>query len=180
MKRYYDILGLPPNASPRKIREQYRKLAKTYHPDRLADPAQKAEYEDKLKEINEAYEALSDIVKRANLTPQERKLDFLYGRGQALFEQHKYSQAMVVFTEILAIDSAYRDARALLQETRRKHKRVAALYSKADAFFRQKKWAEASLAFEDVLKADSNYRDALKKLKKARREQLMSDFMKQY
>jgi len=180
MKRYYKILGLPPNASPRRIKEQYRKLAKTYHPDRLMDPAEKAHFEEKFKEINEAYEALAEIVKRANLSPKERKLDFLYEQGKSLFDQHKYAKAMVVFNEILALNSNYRDTLTWLQEARRRHKRLSGLYSEADLLFKKKEWARAATAFEAVLKDDPNYRDAAKKFKKARREQLMSDFMSQY
>ena len=180
MKNYYEILGLPPNASPRRIKEQYRKLAKIYHPDRLADPAKKNHFAEKFREISEAYEALADIVKRANLTPKERKLDFLYQQGRQFFNQNKFSKAMVVFNEILALDSGYRDTLTLLQESRRKHKRLATLYAKADSLYAQKKWAEAAAGFEVVLRDDPGYRDAAKKFKKARREQLMSDFMSQY
>jgi len=84
---------------------------------------------------------------------------------------------MVIFNEILAIDSTYRDTSTLLQETRRKHKLLAALYAKADSLYRKKRWPEAVAAFEAVLRDDPYYRDAAKKLKKARREQLMTDFM---
>ena len=178
-KNHYKVLGLPLNASPRRIKEQYRKLAKTYHPDRLTDPVEKARFAEKFKEINEAYEALSEVVKRAGLSPEERKLDFLYAQGKQLFERNKFSKAMVVFNEILAIDSTYRNTSTLLRETRRKHKLLAALYTKADSLYRQKRWLEAVTAFEAVLRDDPHYRDAAKKLKKARREQLMTDFMGQ-
>lgn len=178
--KHYQVLGLPPNASPRRIKEQYRKLAKTYHPDRLTDPVEKARLEEKFKEINEAYTALAEIVKRANLSPKERKLDFLYQQAIELFGQNKFSKAMVVFNEILAIDSTYQNALTLLQECRRKHKRLAALYARADALYRQQKWPEAAAGFEAVLKDDPHYKDAAKKLKRARREQLMTDFMSQY
>lgn len=178
-KNHYKVLGLPPNASPRRIKEQYRKLAKTYHPDKLTDPVEKARFEEKFKEINEAYEALAEVVKRANLSPKERKLDFLYEQGKELFERNKFSKAMVIFNEILAIDSTYRDTLTLLQETRRKHKLLAALYTKADSLYRQKRWSEAITTFEAVLRDDPYYRDVAKKLKKARREQLMTDFMGQ-
>lgn len=178
-KNHYKVLGLPPNASPRRIKEQYRKLAKTYHPDKLTDPIEKAHFEEKFKEINEAYEALVRVVKRASLSPKERKLDFLYEQGQQLFERNKFSKAMVIFNEILAIDSTYRNTSTLLQETRRKHKLLASLYSKAESLYQQRRWSEAIIAFEAVLRDDPYYRDAAKKLKKARREQLMTDFMRQ-
>ncbi len=180
MKNYYQTLGLLPNASPRKIKEQYRTLAKIYHPDRVNDPSTKLQYAEKFREINQAYEALSNVVKRATLNPKQRKLNFLYQHGQQLFEDKKWSQAMVVFNEILMTDSNYRDVPTRLQEARRKHKRIATQYAEAETLFKHKQWNEAVKVLEMVLKEDAGYRDAAQKYKKARREQLMSDFMKQY
>ena len=180
MKNYYQILGLSINASPRNIRDQYRKLAKIYHPDRVSDPVEKAHYAEKFKEINEAYEALSDVVRRGKLGPKERKLDFLYRQGKKLFDQKKWTQAMIVFNEVLAIDSSYRDALVCLQEARRKHKHLAAQYAEANALLRHKKWTEAIQVLELILLEDPHYRDAAKKFKQARRQQLMVDFMNQY
>lgn len=178
-KNYYKILGLPPNASPRRIKEQYRKLAKTYHPDKLTDPVEKARFEEKFKEINEAYEALAEVVKWANLSPKERKLAFLYEQGKQFFERNNFSKAIVIFNEILAIDSTYRNTSTLLRETRRKHKLLASLYTKADSLYQQKEWSEAITTFEAVLRYDPYYRDVAQKLRNARREQLITDFMSQ-
>lgn len=59
---YYAILGLEKNAEAKDIRQAYWRLAKAYHPDiHPGDP----EAEQKFKEINEAYEVLSDPQKRA-------------------------------------------------------------------------------------------------------------------
>ena len=61
---YYDILGVPKNATDEDIKKAYRKLAMKYHPDRnQGDEAKKAE--EKFKEAKEAYEMLSDSGKRA-------------------------------------------------------------------------------------------------------------------
>lgn len=54
---YYKTLGVPRNASSDEIKKAYRKLARTHHPDAGGD-------ESKFKEINEAYEVLSDEKKR--------------------------------------------------------------------------------------------------------------------
>jgi molecular chaperone DnaJ len=57
---YYDILGVPRNASTEDIKTAFRKLARQYHPDVSKEP----DAEERFKEINEAYGILSDPQKR--------------------------------------------------------------------------------------------------------------------
>lgn len=61
-KDYYEVLGVSRGASGDEIKKAYRQLAQKYHPDRNED---KEKAEEKFKEINEAYQVLSDKNKRA-------------------------------------------------------------------------------------------------------------------
>ncbi len=58
---YYELLGVARKASVKDIRAAYRKLARKYHPD--LNPGDKSA-EEKFKQIQEAYEVLSDTKKR--------------------------------------------------------------------------------------------------------------------
>ena len=58
---FYEVLGIPKNASTDDIKSAFRKLARQYHPDVSKEP----DAEEKFKEINEAYGVLSDPQKRA-------------------------------------------------------------------------------------------------------------------
>jgi DnaJ-domain-containing protein 1 len=55
LKRYYDILGLPVNATDREIKNAYRKLAFRYHPDRNPEPDARAKFD----RVKQAYEILN-------------------------------------------------------------------------------------------------------------------------
>lgn len=58
---YYEILGVPRTATAEEIKKAWRKLARKYHPD----VSKEADAAERMKEINEAYEVLSDPEKRA-------------------------------------------------------------------------------------------------------------------
>lgn len=73
---YYEVLGISKGAEAQEIKKAYRKLAMKYHPDR--NPGDE-EAEEKFKEINEAYEVLSDDTKRK--TYDQFGHDGLNGQG---------------------------------------------------------------------------------------------------
>lgn len=74
---YYEILGIPRDASPEDLKRAYRKLAMQFHPDRNKEPGA----EERFKEVSEAYAVLADAEKRA-----------VYDRlGHAGFDQ-RYTQ----------------------------------------------------------------------------------------
>jgi molecular chaperone DnaJ len=74
MKDYYQILGVSRDASPEEIKKAYYKLAHKFHPDKGGD-------EKKFKEINEAYQVLSDKEKRAQYDRFGRVFEGVPGGG---------------------------------------------------------------------------------------------------
>lgn len=87
MKNYYELLEVSEKASQEVIKKAYTTLVKKYHPDLQPDSEKKAA-EEKIKEINEAYEVLSDSVKRESY---DRKLQ----AEKIKVEQAKYSKTNV-------------------------------------------------------------------------------------
>ena len=83
-KNYYEILEVSQNASDEIIEKAYKTLAKKYHPD-MQNGKIKLEYEEKMKDINEAYSVLSDAYKRdqynqeiqSKIVPKEEYLKVL-------------------------------------------------------------------------------------------------------
>ena len=81
-KDYYKILGVNKNATEREVKAAYRKLARKYHPD--LNPGDK-KVEDKFKEINEAYEVLSNPEKR-------KKYDELGSNWEQILRAREYAR----------------------------------------------------------------------------------------
>jgi curved DNA-binding protein len=79
-KDYYQIIGVPKDASEKDIKQAYRRLARKFHPD--VNPNNKSAQE-KFKEINEAYDVLSDSEKR-------KKYDTL-GSNWQQYEQYQHA-----------------------------------------------------------------------------------------
>jgi molecular chaperone DnaJ len=91
---YYEVLGLPRDASSEDVKKAFRKLAFQYHPDRNHDNGAS----DKFKEINEAYEVLSDTDKRAAYDRYGHNgAENLFGRGFEGFDMGGFGDIFEAF-----------------------------------------------------------------------------------
>ena len=124
---YYVTLKISPEATTEEIKASFRRLARQYHPDLNPDDPQAAEY---FKAISEAYETLSDPVKRSrydrdrNLTtsnysiqnknpkPSEKvhSAQYYYRRGIAKSNQKQYEQAIKEYSKAITVDPKFLDA----------------------------------------------------------------------
>ena len=88
MKNPYEILGVSENASDEEIKKAYRKLAKQYHPDNYTDNPLKELADEKMKEINDAY----DTIQKMRATGGGQQGGF-YGNGtQANGQENGYTR----------------------------------------------------------------------------------------
>ncbi|MBC6421067.1 MAG: J domain-containing protein [Hormoscilla sp. SP5CHS1] len=107
-RNYYEILGVPRDASVEEIKKAYRKLARQYHPD--LNPGDK-EAEERFKDINEAYEVLSDPNRRSQYDRFSRFLQYQklrpkngrYGKGSSRLsaEEMEYFKQFSTFDGFL-------------------------------------------------------------------------------
>lgn len=96
-KDYYRILGVDKSANEKDIKKAFRRLAKEYHPDANPNPSAEA----KFKEINEAYETLSN--------PEKRKLYDQFGSDYATMGNAGAGGYKTQAQEVRFDDSAFQD-----------------------------------------------------------------------
>ena len=111
MKTLYELLEVSENASKEIIEKAYKVLAKKYHPDLQAE-GEKLEAEKKMKQINEAYEVLSDETKRKEYDlklTEERRQEEAKKQPQPSYNQNSYEQPYQTYTKPMS-EQEYREA----------------------------------------------------------------------
>jgi curved DNA-binding protein CbpA len=125
VEEYYKILELKPNASQEEIKQAYRNLVKTWHPDLFHnDPQMKQQAEAKIKIINHAYEELKSYSPpltsqkySTKVTNNSSKVstkltepEFFYQKGIRSFEKKLYNDAIYYFSKAIDLDRKYIEA----------------------------------------------------------------------
>ncbi|TVP63686.1 MAG: tetratricopeptide repeat protein [Nodularia sp. (in: Bacteria)] len=122
----YQTLGLTPGASQVQVKQAYRKLVKIWHPDRFSDPQKKQEAEEKIKEINVAYNQLKSeqlntesapstsptntSTNKVNISVQRWDAQSFYNCGVENASSGKYEEAIADFTKAIRLNPDYVEA----------------------------------------------------------------------
>ncbi len=120
----YEILGLKPGASQVELKRAYRKLVKIWHPDRFFDQNQKLEAEEKIKQINAAYNKLKSECLSEPATPENPSSrtnhpkisvnrwnsETFYNCGVENATSGRYDEAIADFTHAIRLNPRYIDA----------------------------------------------------------------------
>lgn len=106
LSKAYELLGVKPGVSMRELKAAHRDLAKVWHPDRFQhDPRLQEKAQEKLKEINEAYDLLSSGKVPRPVSPPEPKAATVHSTGS-----WKWAAVLLVFAAVFAYTT-----RSLLQ-----------------------------------------------------------------
>jgi len=98
MKDPYEVLGVRPGASEEEIRRAYRELARKYHPDQYADHPLSGLAQEKMKEINEAYDFLMK-----NKNGYERRRAYQEQSRQGHYQSQSYREDDSIYSRIRTI-----------------------------------------------------------------------------
>jgi curved DNA-binding protein CbpA len=137
---HYEILGVGAQASADEIRRAYLRLARERHPDRFADPQQKAEAGEFFKRLSEAFNTLSNERSRREYDAQRERpqprgalelAQDAYARGVSALEARQYAAAAELLRAAVSFDPSQARhhlalGRALARDPERTHEAVLA------------------------------------------------------
>lgn len=111
MKNPYEVLGVSPNATEAEVKAAYRELAKKYHPDNYQDSPLADLAEEKMKEVNEAYDAILQEKKNGSSGGyggynSSYSASSEYARVRSLIQQGKLDEAERILDGVTGDHSA--------------------------------------------------------------------------
>src|ERR1044072_7783526 len=102
LSKAYDVLGVKPGVSNKELKAAHRDLAKVWHPDRfLHDPRLQEKAQEKLKEINEAYELL--ISGKVPKAAPSRSAETVYSQRRGTNSSQWTATPLLLFVSVFAL-----------------------------------------------------------------------------
>jgi curved DNA-binding protein CbpA len=139
MPNYYQILGVNENASESEIKKAYRKLAMQWHPDKWTNKslAERATAAEKMKEINQAYEILTDLKKEEQC-----------GNNSFSFSNHDNSSS---FSSNYDYQYYNQKLSEIEEELRKREEKIRKIKEELEKIRkeREKRWTEIKKEFEE-------------------------------
>jgi DnaJ-class molecular chaperone len=191
---YYAILGIAKTARPEEIKKAYLQLARDNHPDRIRDPAQKAEADRKFQLITEAYNQLRDETARREYdrtldrkvrTPEEEARLF-FKNGELQEQSREYTNALKYYYEAMRLQPEKLEymlaAGRILSLDKSKQRQAADLYEQAmvkhpaspepclelgQLYMRSGMYLRAKRVYETAMKQFPHHPDLKKRLAEA-------------
>ncbi len=156
IKDYYSILGVSHKARQEEIKQSYKKLIFEYHPDKFKNHPSHQLAEEKLRELNEAYEVLSNPLKRkiydrdfsSSQHADSVLISKLFREVSYLFERKDYDRARAELEKILNIDPHIEKANFLM----------------GLCYINQEHFGKGQIFFEKTIKINGENHEALNML----------------
>ena len=127
MRDPYEVLGVSPNASEHQIKDAYRELARQYHPDNYADNPLSHLAQERMQEINEAYDAIIKMRKS--------------GQGQSHYNSSSSNHSDFADVRRLITVGRINDAEQILDGVA-EHNKTAEWYFLKGSIYYKKGWLE--------------------------------------
>lgn len=157
MKNPYEVLGVSPNASEEEVKAAYRKLAKKYHPDKYANSELADLANEKMQEINQAYDAIT----KGGYNSGTNSRSYSYGGSSST---SAYENG-IDYTDIISLISANRldEAHSMLNAVPNVQRGAKWYYLMGQLFYRKGWLDQASKYFQTAYNMEPNnpeYRNA--------------------
>ena len=165
MRNPYEVLGVNPGADDDEIKKAYRALAKKYHPDNYQDSPLLAQAQEKMKEINEAY----DTIQRERAGGNTGASAGGYGSYGSGTGSGSYSSADGIFYQarVLINQGRFSEADILLASVPQSSRNAEWYYLRGIILYRRQWYYDAEMCLRRACEEDpsnAEYREALSNL----------------